>query len=110
MRNLKRSAFALSILIALLCVGCTNREETRTTERLRKHCEQDTTDVRASFILQCIANGNPKSDEEPEDWIKQCQYMAEDTYCTSKPYVITQLCGSSLGCIWYEVNAIPKDT
>ena len=111
MKNFKRGTLALSILIALLCVvGCTNKEDERQIERMRNHCEPDTVDLRANFILQCINNGNPKSDEEPEDWITKCQDMAEDTYCPKKTYKITQRCGSNSGCLWYEVDAKPKDT
>lgn len=110
MRNLKRSTIALSILIALLCAGCSGKERTRTLEKMRIHCEPETIEARANFILQCIKNANPISDEEPEDWITKCQDMSQGTYCPKKPYLVTQRCGSNMGCIWYEINAVPKDT
>jgi len=110
MKNYKKRAFALSILIALLCAGCSDREETRTAERMRIQCEPETIKARANFILQCIKNANPKSDEEPEDWITKCQDMSQGTYCPKKPYIVTQRCGSNMGCIWYEISAVPKDT
>lgn len=36
---------------------------------------------RASFILECIKNGNPQADEDPEDWIPLCEEMSIHLYC-----------------------------
>ena len=35
----------------------------------------------AVFVLECIKNANPKSDEEPEDWIGDCKTMSNDLFC-----------------------------
>ena len=40
----------------------------------------------AKFVLTCIKNANPKSDEEPEDWIYECKNMSLDMFCTKKSY------------------------
>ncbi len=37
------------------------------------------------WILHCIEKANPKSDEDPEDWVKQCQRTAEEIHCTDYP-------------------------
>ena len=44
-------------------------------------CQDDTTQVRADFILQCVENANPMSDEEPEDYILECRYTSKVLYC-----------------------------
>ena len=44
-------------------------------------CDTSTAPIRATFTLTCISNANPKSDEEPEDWIRLCKKMADETYC-----------------------------
>lgn len=33
------------------------------------------------FVLSCIEKANPMSDEEPEDYILQCQHTAQDLFC-----------------------------
>ena len=45
------------------------------------HCESADVVLQAKFILNCIANANPKSDEEPEDWLPMCEAMAQRMYC-----------------------------
>ena len=40
----------------------------------------------ADFALTCIENANPKSDEEPEDWIDKCQNMAMNLLCKEDPH------------------------
>jgi hypothetical protein len=44
-------------------------------------CKDESIEHRASFTLECIKNANPSSDEEPEDWIRECEYMALNLYC-----------------------------
>jgi hypothetical protein len=36
---------------------------------------------RAEFVLSCAENANPKSDEEPEDMLRECDRIARDTFC-----------------------------
>lgn len=52
-------------------------------------CSGDSVEDRSSFILQCLANANPKSDEEPEDWITLCERMAERAYCETAQFKYT---------------------
>lgn len=47
--------------------------------KVKSNCDKQ---KQAEFILKCIENANPKSDEEPEDWITICQAMSEDLFCT----------------------------
>ena len=109
MKNFKRSTLALSILIALLCAGC-SKGEIRVIETTAHHCTMESSEKRAKFILQCIENGNPKSDEEPEDWIRHCQYMAEQTLCPEITMIVTERCASYMRCIWVETKREPKGT
>lgn len=38
---------------------------------------------RAKWLLACIENANPKSDEEPEDWLWICESMSK-SFCPVK--------------------------
>jgi hypothetical protein len=62
----------------------------------------------ASFTLECIKNGNPMSDEEPEDLIKECKRTAFAIYCVvnwagvpdcayKKKAVVPKTCGGKDG-------------
>ena len=96
-----------SILLTTV-VGCgwkdlPTKPETRIIQKEEQICSSDTKKDRASFILQCLANANPKSDEEPEDWIRECQVMAEQTYCDIKTFQVQQKCNRILhkgDCRW----------
>lgn len=102
---MKKILIALTFLF--VATGCTDKEELRTKVRYEKYCTTKTSEVRADFILNCIKNGNPKSDEEPEDWIWLCGKMAKETYCPTIPMEITEVCGGNTSCFWYEVDRKP---
>ena len=57
------------------------------------------------FILQCLKNTNPNSDEEPEDWMYICEHIADNTYCTKQQVKITYSKPCS-GCYREEINRI----
>ena len=50
-----------------------------------KHTDCKTTE-QSKFVLECIKNGNPKSDEEPEDWIYMCKTMSLSMFCKTEKY------------------------
>ena len=92
-------------LIALLAIsGCTDPEETRVIYRFEPHCTKETAKQRSEFILQCVKDANPKSDEEPEDWLRICQEMAEETICEVRKFKVTRICGYSSGCYWTDIE------
>lgn len=99
-------------LISMFCMaiaGC-GKGDVRKFEVSEIYCTQESSEKRAEFILSCIKNANPVSDEEPEDWIMKCQAMAERTICPRITVVKTQTCVSNGGCMW-ETNSIePKKT
>ena len=73
--------------------ACDNKVgEVRTRVVVNSECDESTTEKRAAFTLQCIANANPKSDEEPEDWVWLCHRMAEQTYCPEIKYQVFERC------------------
>jgi len=77
-------------LLLLFVLGCTYEvPKKRVIKRNRIVCEKNTISERANFILNCIKNANPKSDEEPEDWIEICKKMAETIYCNKKLIDVT---------------------
>ena len=97
-----------AVLLLLLVAGCTDINGTRVIERDETYCQMDSSEARSKFILQCIKNANPQSDEEPEDWILKCQDMAEETLCPVILMQITQVCGEGARCRWSEVSRKPK--
>ncbi len=88
--NIKNSKFLVAVFIASLFFlsGC--EDQHRTVERSRLICQEETKKPRADFILKCIGNANPKSDEEPEDWIYKCKVMAEETFCDYENVMVRQ--------------------
>ena len=117
---MKNSKLLIVLLSVLLCVACSDNSEkgkVREIEARQNYCTADTSKDRAEFILQCLKNANPKSDEEPEDWIYQCKEMAEDTLCPMTEVIIKEECVStrdfSSKCSWWSARTIsvtPKDT
>ena len=87
--NSRKNAKLLAIFLSVLLVGACS-DQSRVITRVDKVCDKETVDKRASFILECLNNANPKSDEEPEDWIYMCRRMAEKTYCEMKEVEVTQ--------------------
>jgi len=89
----------LVILTAILLSACGTEE--RVITRYETNCDNSTSEIRGQFILECIKNGNPKSDEEPEDWIGICQRMAEDTYCRKRKFKVFQT-RDHFGGLWLD--------
>ena len=83
-----KSKEILLFLVFALLLGCS--EDKRIIHSMHFVCEKGTINQRSSFILQCIANANPKSDEETEDWIRFCPLMADQIYCDKKPVIVIQ--------------------
>lgn len=83
------------IAISLVMISCGEVE--RVAYKNGTECASDTMDARSKFILECIKNANPKSDEEPEDWIYMCKRMAVDTFCYDKQIKIKQCRGTIFG-------------
>lgn len=80
----------ITMIIFLMLVGCSDYEEV--IQITDNHCTAESKAERAGFILQCVQGANPKSDEEPEDWLRVCQGMAEDTYCEMRTYDVFRFC------------------
>lgn len=80
------------LFVALLFViaGCDTEDKYRTIDRLDRICPTGSEDKIASFSLDCMKSANPKSDEEPEDWINQCMIMAKEAYCPEKRVTVHQ--------------------
>lgn len=101
-RNL--AAIKISVLILAVLVGCDGEPVYRERIKTTNDCRPGSSEKRASFILQCIESGNPKSDEEPEDWIGMCQEMAENTLCGKRYYEVTE---KEMNGWWKEISRRP---
>ena len=65
------------VVIALAVLGCGKRP----VHDYDWVCEEKTQEARRDMIVKCLEGANPKSDEEPEDWIDKCAQMATANYC-----------------------------
>ncbi len=99
---MKEIITALVLLFALTACG---EDEYSTHMKEEILCQKSSESKRANFILSCIKNANPISDEEPEDWIKHCQYIAEETYCELKTVQVTMYKPS--GSYWRNIKTEP---
>lgn len=91
------------VLLTSMLIGCNDVGKIRVVERLQEVCDKSTTDIRANFILSCIDNANPHSDEEPEDWLYLCRRIAERTYCPKQVVIVTERCTwGNFGCNRWE--------
>lgn len=66
-----------------------------------KECTPEQTEKLSTWILECIKNANPLSDEDPEDWISQCERTGKRILCGKIAVVEYQPCG---GCSWTSVS------
>ena len=80
------------LTLVLIASGCKASEEDSFYLKWEPDCDLSTADVRAQFTLTCISNANPRSDEEPEDWIEICQEMAAKAYCPMATFKVFFSC------------------
>lgn len=76
-----RSAFVFVMLLS----ACTPKPDTVDPSYDTYACDAVQSEKLSAFILKCIESANPKSDEEPEDWIELCQKMGRETLCSVMP-------------------------
>lgn len=91
------------LILVLFLTGCTDYPEFKERTKTKDFCVKLTEGKRASFILQCLKNTNPKSDEDPEDWMRICGEMAVETYCEQKKVIVTYKRDCN-GCGWNQVK------
>ena len=65
------------LIAALILVACESEPQQKAEPVL---CKPDTEKLQ-TWMLECIKNGNPKSDEEPEDLVLQCEATAVRMFC-----------------------------
>ncbi|MCK4828371.1 hypothetical protein KA005_72245 [bacterium] len=105
---IKQLWFYFLLLVYSLLNGCDSPSpEYREYIGQRSQCLDDSHENLSAFVLQCIKNANPKSDEEPEDWIYICRNMGKEIFCPDKTFQVKQvrLCRE---CPWSdsEINEI----
>lgn len=94
----------LPVIILLLSLTACSEDEYRTVVEVRPFCDTQSKEERAEFILQCLKNANPKSDEEPEIWVHLCPEMAEELFCDVKSVKIRQV--KPANSYWRDTNII----
>lgn len=77
------------LLSSLLLFSCSEIKNETHYERM---CTNHDSNELQTFILDCIKRANPMSDEEPEDYIRQCQYTAETVICDEVQVEYTYAC------------------
>lgn len=86
------------LLFIFLLLGCTGTP--RLTYTYQCSTPEESKKL-ATWILKCIKDANPQSDEEPEDWISQCERTGKRILCEKTPAVEYKRCAS---CRW---NTVP---
>ena len=71
------------IITAMSLIGCMQPEYQVGDIELYESSETTCSDERPEFILECIKNGNPMSDEEPEDLVEECSSTSWHLFCES---------------------------
>lgn len=72
----------LILLPILILVGCSNNKEVIIDKVTRRKCvEEKDRDKLANFIIKCAEAANPKSDEEGEDLVAQCESTGVNSVC-----------------------------
>lgn len=74
--ELMNSTIKLVIVACLLLLSACEYIHPTNDVQYKKGTEEKA----AAFILDCLTNANPLSDEEPEDWIKNCESFAMNMY------------------------------
>jgi hypothetical protein len=98
------SLVGLLVIVVLVLSGCSGEEIGYKVKNVYD-CSEDIDQARAVFLLNCIKNANPNSDEEPEDWLYICERISLNTYCPKKQ-VRYQVKRSCFMCAWYETGVI----
>jgi hypothetical protein len=97
------------VTIAILLIGC--RQEFEVGD-VRMSMDTDITcdnEKRASFVLECIKNGNPMSDEEPEDLVAECQNVSYSMFCSEEKRIVNSVCikaGSKYSALFEEIETL----
>ena len=68
----------VALLALFLLLGCENEFRTRFEPDCQEAAERERF---AKLIVDCTAAGNPKSDEEGEDLVAQCESTARRAVC-----------------------------
>jgi hypothetical protein len=87
------------LFFLVLLIGCgSDTGRIREITELRTVCDKSSIEPRASFIIGCLKNANPASDEDPEDWMRICQEMGERLYCDKREVYVKQIGRCYGGC------------
>lgn len=96
---MKKVYLIIAVLSLALLAGCGSRRgEVYSRVSADNWCEGHEVEYR-DFVASCIKDANPKSDEEPEDWISQCEQTGKRIICPIRSTVTTYLCTNS-DCSW----------
>lgn len=90
----------LVVLSLAVISGCTQYPVYRETSELSSEdASPEQVESISKFTSDCVKNANPKSDEEPEDWLYICKNMAIEIHLRKKQAILYQRkeCG---GCYW----------
>lgn len=67
----------IPILLAM-ALGCSDQGHVI----VKQVCSPESVAQRSKFIIDCATAANPKSDEEGEDLVIQCERTAKNLFCT----------------------------
>lgn len=82
----------VTLVLVLAVTACGSPYNVKYADNI--YCPADSKE-RATFILECVKNANPMSDEEPEDYIYQCNVTSKELFCETKTELSLFTQGSS---------------
>jgi len=80
----------VAICTLLSLTGC-SKPVPVTEQSWERFCPEESIPKRAEFVLQCVKNANPMSDEEPEDMVAECGHTAEKIFCPLTKVYVTRM-------------------
>lgn len=92
---------AYMIPVLLLAAGCFGGDRWPYLKYEHRCTTEEQREKLATWVAQCIKDANPMSDEEPEDWVYQCEITGSKMLCEEVPVVVYIPCAQ---CTWKKVS------
>lgn len=79
--------YPLFLSVALCLAACVDPPPPVPRITFDRHCSMEQSERVAKFIVDCAEAANPKSDEEGEDLVEQCEETAKNVLCPEVAFV-----------------------
>ena len=92
---------SLAVILAISACAAPGGDEDPFAARpgMVPYCDKEQSAKLTEWVQKCIADANPQSDEDPEDWIRECKRTGIELLCPMVPSVVFAPCD---GCFRVE--------